>query len=78
MRENPLKKNTEDADSVPQELSFMRPIEPRDPADEEPKPSRAERRAAKSQVRNRSGKAQNNVRNQSVPNHRNFANRRSG
>lgn len=77
MRVNPLQKNTEDADSTPQELSFMKPIEPREPADAAPKPSRAERRAAKSQVRTHGGKTQN-VRSQSVPNHRNFANRRSG
>jgi hypothetical protein len=71
------KNKQENSESEPQELSFMRPIEPRDPADEEPKLSRAERRAAKTQALGRGNKVQN-MRNQPVPNHRNFANRRSG
>jgi len=74
---NPPKKATEETDSIPQELSFMRPLEPRDPADEPAKPSRAERRAAKSQVQANGAKGKN-LRSQPVPNHRNFANRRSG
>lgn len=77
MRVNPSNKVTEETDSIPQELSFMRPLGPRDPADEPAKPSRAERRAAKAQVQ-ANGTKSRNMRSQAVPNHRNFANRRSG
>lgn len=57
-------------------LSFMKPIEPRDEAEDAPKLSRAERRAAKPQAQSH-GKVQN-LRSQSVPGHRSFTNRRSG
>jgi hypothetical protein len=77
VRVNPSKKNAENSESEPQELSFMRPIEAPDPADETPKPTRAERRAAKTQAPGHGSKV-SNLRNQPVPNHRNFANRRSG
>jgi hypothetical protein len=61
----------------PEELSFMKPIEPREAGDdEEPKLSRAERRAQKPQAKT-FGKVQN-LRNQAVPGHRNFTQRRSG
>lgn len=58
-------------------LSFMKPIEPREAAEDEPKLSRAERRAAKPQAKTY-GKVQPNMRSQSTPTHRNFTSRRSG
>lgn len=61
----------------PQELSFIRPLEAKTKDDDEqPKLSRAERRAAKQPVKAH-GKV-NNMRNQAVPSHRNFTSRRSG
>jgi hypothetical protein len=74
--ENPAAENPAQ-DHEPQELSFMRPLDAKDDAEaDKPKLSRAERRAAKQQAPGH-GKVQN-MRNQPVPNHRNFANRRSG
>ncbi|ONI82832.1 hypothetical protein ALI144C_17315 [Actinosynnema sp. ALI-1.44] len=58
-------------------LSFMKPIEPREAEENEPKLSRAERRAAKPQAKTH-GAMNNTLRSQSVPSHRNFTNRRSG
>jgi hypothetical protein len=76
VRANKGKKTIKAADE-PKELSFMRPIEPKADEDaDEPKLSRAERRAAKPQVKQHG--TVNNMRNQSVPNHRNFSTRRSG
>jgi hypothetical protein len=73
-KKNGKKKNADAA--AAEGLSFMKPIEPRDPADDEPKLSRAERRAAKPQAKTH-GKLQN-MRSQAVPSHRNFTSRRSG
>jgi hypothetical protein len=70
------KKKAAEAANEPQELSFMKPIEAREPGDDEPKLSRAERRAQKPQAKT-FGKVQN-LRNQAVPGHRNFTQRRSG
>jgi hypothetical protein len=77
VRVNPSKKDAENSESEPQELSFMRPIEPHDPAEETPKPSRAERRASKQKAQGHGAKVQT-MRNQPTQNQRNFANRRSG
>nr|WP_042188553.1 hypothetical protein [Kibdelosporangium sp. MJ126-NF4]CEL18318.1 hypothetical protein [Kibdelosporangium sp. MJ126-NF4]CTQ97802.1 hypothetical protein [Kibdelosporangium sp. MJ126-NF4] len=57
-------------------LSFMKPLEPREAAEDEPKLSRAERRALKPQAKTH-GKVQN-MRSQATPSHRNFSSRRSG
>lgn len=72
------KKNAKKAPkaSASEGLSFMKPIEPHDPADDAPKLSRAERRAAKPQAKTY-GKVQN-MRSQATPTHRNFSSRRSG
>jgi hypothetical protein len=70
------KKKSAEAANEPQELSFMKPLEPREAGDDEPKLSRAERRAQKPQSKT-FGKVQN-LRNQAVPGHRNFTQRRSG
>jgi hypothetical protein len=70
------KKKSDEATTEPQELSFMKPIEAGEPGNDEPKLSRAERRAQKPQAKT-FGKVQN-LRNQAVPGHRNFTQRRSG
>lgn len=70
------KKKADEATTEPQELSFMKPLEPRETEDDAPKLSRAERRAQKPQAKT-FGKVQN-LRNQAVPGHRNFTQRRSG
>jgi hypothetical protein len=70
-------KKADEATNEPQELSFMKPLEPREAGDDdEPKLSRAERRAQKPQAKT-FGKVQN-LRNQAIPGHRNFTQRRSG
>ncbi|ALG09102.1 hypothetical protein [Kibdelosporangium phytohabitans] len=77
MAANSKKNSKKAADKKAAEgLSFMKPIEARDEAEDAPKLSRAERRAAKPQVKTY-GNVQN-LRSQSVPNHRNFTSRRSG
>ncbi|MBP2326301.1 hypothetical protein JOF56_006686 [Kibdelosporangium banguiense] len=76
MSSKSAKKKAPATTTEPQELSFMKPIEPREAADDEPKLSRAERRAQKPQAKT-FGKVQN-MRNQAVPGHRNFTQRRSG
>jgi hypothetical protein len=70
-------KNSENSDAEPQELSFIRPIEPRSESDaKNAKPSRTERRAAKKQGKTH-GKV-HTMRNQAIANQRNFSTRRSG
>ncbi|CAM3296857.1 hypothetical protein KIPE111705_00415 [Kibdelosporangium persicum] len=77
MAANAKKNGKKSADKQASEgLSFMKPIEQRADADEAPKLSRAERRAAKPQAKTY-GKVQN-LRSQPTPTHRNFTSRRSG